>query len=50
MVIYLLEYNENYSVTSENLWNYYRDKIDDADDNASNSKFFKYKTKSIGKR
>ena len=31
----LLEYSHNYSVTSENLWNYYRDEIDDVNDNAS---------------
>ena len=28
----LLEYSQNYSMTSESLWNYYRDKIDDVDD------------------
>ena len=31
----LLEYSHNYSVTSENLWNYYRDEIDDVNDSAS---------------
>ena len=31
------------------LWNYYRDKIDDVDDNASDDKSFEYKTKLIGK-
>ena len=31
----LLEYSQNYSTTSENLWNYYRDETDDVDDNAS---------------
>ena len=25
----LLEYSNNYSMTSGNLWNYYRDKVDD---------------------
>ena len=35
--------------TSGGLWNYYREEIDDADDNASESKSFKYKTKLIGK-
>ena len=36
MLMYnLLEYSHNYSVTSENLWNYYRDEIDDVNDNAS---------------
>ena len=28
----LLEYSQNYSMTSESLWNYYRDEIDDVDD------------------
>ena len=41
----LLEYNENYSMTSKSLWTYYRDKIDDVDDNALRGKSFKYKTK-----
>ena len=31
------------------LWNYYRDKIDDVDDNGSDDKSFEYKTKLIGK-
>ena len=36
MPIYnLLEYTDNYSKTSGSLWNYYRDEIDGADDNAS---------------
>ena len=26
----LLEYSENYSVTSRSLWNYYRDEINDS--------------------
>ena len=35
MLMYnLLEYSHNYSMTSGSLWNYYRDKIDDVDDNA----------------
>ena len=41
----LLEYSQNYSMTSESLWSYYRDKIDDVDDNASDGKSFEYKTK-----
>ena len=45
----LLEYSSNYSMKSGSLWNYYRDKIDDVDDDASNNKSFKYKTKLIGK-
>ena len=31
----LLEYSQNYSITSGSLWNFYRDEIDDFDDNAS---------------
>ena len=50
MPIYnLLEYCQNYSMTSENLWNYYKDEIDNVDDNASDCKSFKYKMKIIGK-
>ena len=45
----LLEYSQNYSMTSENLWNYYRDEIHDVHDNASDGKSFKYKTKIVGK-
>ena len=45
----LLEYSQNYSVKSGSLWNYYRDKIEDVDDNASNSKSFNHKTKIVGK-
>ena len=34
----LLEYSGNYSMTSGNLWNYYRDKInDDANENDNNN-------------
>ena len=45
----LLEYSQHYSMISESLWNYYRDEIDDVDDNASHGKSFKYITKIIGK-
>ena len=45
----LLEYSQNYSMTSGTLWNYYRDEIDDVDDNASDGKSFKYKTKIVAK-
>ena len=31
------------------LWNYYRDEIDNVEDNASDVKSFKYKTNIIGK-
>ena len=36
----LLEYSQNYSMTPGSLWNYFRDKIDDPDDNALDSKSF----------
>ena len=36
-------------MTSGSLWNYYRDEIDDVDDNASDDKSFKYKTKIVEK-
>ena len=45
----LLEYSDNYYITSESLWNYYRDKIGGVDDDASNGKSFTYKTKIIEK-
>ena len=53
----LLQYSDNYSMTSASLWNYYRDEInDDANENVNNrinnktilSKSFEYKTKLIG--
>ena len=56
----LLEYSSNYSMTLGSLWNYYRDEIND-DENENNddgnkinnsksitSKSFKYKTKIMG--
>ena len=43
----LSEYSQNYSMTLVSLWNYYRDKIDDVDDNASDSKSFEHKTKIV---
>ena len=46
----LLEYGQNYSVISGSLWNYYhRDEIDNANDNASDGKSFKYKTEIVVK-
>ena len=36
-------------MTSGSLWKYYRDKIDDVDDNASDDTSFKNKTKIVGK-
>ena len=44
------EYSQNYSMTSENLLNYYRYEIDDADDNASDGNLFECKTKIIRKK
>ena len=45
----ILEYSQNYSMTSGRLWNYYRDYIDNTNDNASDGKSFKYKTKTAWK-
>ena len=45
----LLEYSDNYFMTSGSLWNYYRDKTDDVDDDAWEDKSFKYKIKIIEK-
>ena len=45
----LLEYSQNFPMTSGSSWNYYRDKIDNANDNASQDKSFKYKTKIVWK-
>ena len=38
----LIEYSDNYSKTSGNFWQYYRD---DPDDNITQSELFKYKIK-----
>ena len=50
----LIEYSKNYSKTSRNLWNYYRDELtndtndnNDFNKNVVNSKYFKYKTSII---
>ena len=45
----VLEYSQNYSMTSRSLWNHYRDEIDHINDNASDDKSFKYKTETVGK-
>ena len=45
----LLEYSDNYSMTSGSFWNYYRDEICDEDDDISEGKSFNYKTKITGK-
>ena len=36
----LLEYSQNYSMTSGSFWNYYKDQIDNINDKASDSKLF----------
>ena len=58
---YLSEYSDSYSMTSGNLWNYYRDKInnDENENDVNNngiknnktmtSKLFEYKRKKIGR-
>ena len=51
MPIYdLSEYSDNYSMTYGSLQKYYRDKVDDVDDNASEGESFEYETKIIGKK
>ena len=46
----LLQYSQNYSITLGSFWNYYRDEIDDAHNNASNIKQkLEYKTKIVEK-
>ena len=42
----LIEYSDNYSKTSESLWQYYKD---DPNDNIADSKSFKFKVKITGK-
>ena len=55
----LVEYSNNYCMTSERLWNYYRDEINNDENENDNknrlnnnktiaSRSFKYKTKLIG--
>ena len=45
----LLQYSHNYSMTSGSLWNYLREEISDVDNNPSDRKSLKYKTKIVGK-
>ena len=45
----LLEFSRNYFLTSGSLSHYHGEEIDDVDDNASDRKFFKYKTETVGK-
>ena len=42
----LLEYSNKYSMSSESLWNYHREEIDDDSEGRS----CKYKTKILGKK
>ena len=50
MLMYnLLGYSQNYPMTSENLQNSCREGINDVDNNPSDGKSFKYKTKIIMK-
>ena len=51
MLMYnLFEYSHNCFMTSGSLWNYYKDEIDEinVNNNASDTKSFKYKTKIVG--
>ena len=43
----LLEQSQKFSVTSGSLSDYYRDEIDDVNNNASDGKSFNYKTKIV---
>ena len=45
----LLEYSQNYSMSSGSLWDYHRDEIDDVDDNVLDGKSLAYETKIVGK-
>ena len=43
----LLEYSQNYSMTSGSSWDYCRGEVDYVDDNVSDGKSFKYKTNNM---
>ena len=45
----LPEYSDNYSMTSERLWNHYRNEVNNVNYNASDGASFKYKAKITGK-
>ena len=45
----MLEYSDNYSMSSGSLWNYYRDEIDDVNVNIGEGNSFNRKTKTTGK-
>ena len=40
-IYHLSEYSQKYSMTSGNLWNYYRDESDNINNNASDGKLSK---------
>ena len=44
-----MQYSQPFSMTLASLWNWYWDKIDDVDDNASGFKSIKCKSKIVGK-
>ena len=44
----LISKAEDLDIIMLSLWNYYRDKIGDVDDDASDGKSFEYKTKKVG--
>ena len=50
LICNLLEYSDNYSVQSGNLWNYYRDEMnnDASKNNANNDRIINNKTKTCG--
>ena len=45
----MIKLSENYSMTSGSLRNYYRKELTDINDNVSEGKSFKCKTKKVGK-
>ena len=45
----MLGCSQNNSMISGSLWNYHRDESDHVNDNPSDGKSFKYKTKTVGK-
>ena len=46
----LFEYCDNCSMTFGRFWNYYRDEVDNVDDDVLDSKLFRYKTKITGRK
>ena len=48
MLMYnFLEYSDNYSVTSESLWNYYRDEVNDAANESNADRVRKNNNKAV---